>query len=439
MGRESAVRADGLTEPTEQTEPPPRRFLAAYRRLMDVPGFWRLASTGMASKLPSSMVGLSLLLLVARDHTYGTAGLAVSALAVGQGVTAPLRGRLVDRLASCPVLLGFLAAYLVAAALLVLVVSGGGPVGAILALATVMGASAPPVGVMMRSVWHRSMSSSPAAGLLATAMALDSSMMGTALISGPVLASWLSLSLSPVAPFAVVGLLTAASVGLLINSPGPQSRSAQPTRPSQPTRSARSTRSTRSARSGHWLGPLASAPLRRLMAADALFVMAVTAVDVVLPIYAREYHAAGFTGLYLGILSIGSVLGSLALGAVPTLLSHGPKVSVLLCVFAAGAGALTLASGMSPLVVLLACPLAGLVIGCTFAALRTTGGDLAPGGRITEAMSWLSSLDMVGGAVGAALFAHIAADQGSRAALLLIPAAALLAAAIGWNTRGRQP
>ncbi|MFD4474779.1 MFS transporter [Streptomyces sp. NPDC058471] len=433
MGRESAVRADGLTEPTEQTEPPPRRFLAAYRRLMDVPGFWRLASTGMASKLPSSMVGLSLLLLVARDHTYGTAGLAVSALAVGQGVTAPLRGRLVDRLASYPVLLGFLAAYLVAAALLVLVVSGGGPVRAILALATIMGASAPPVGVMMRSVWHRSMSSSSNAGLLATAMALDSSMMGTALISGPVLASWLSLLLSPVAPFAVVGLLTAASVGLLINSPGPPSRSAQPTRPSQPTRSARS------ARSGHWLGPLASAPLRRLMAADALFVMAVTAVDVVLPIYAREYHAAGFTGLYLGILSIGSVLGSLALGAVPTLLSHGPKVSVLLCVFAAGAGALTLASGMSPLVVLLACPLAGLVIGCTFAALRTTGGDLAPGGRITEAMSWLSSLDMVGGAVGAALFAHIAADQGSRAALLLIPAAALLAAAIGWNTRGRQP
>ncbi|WP_371749461.1 MFS transporter [Streptomyces sp. NBC_01283] len=424
MGRENAVCTDALTVPPEQTEPAPRRFLGAYRRLKDVPGFWRLASIGMASKLPSGMVGLSLLLLVARDHTYGTAGLAVSALAVGQGVTAPLRGRLVDRLAPCPVLLGFLTAYLMASALLVLVVSGGGSVGAIFALAAAMGASAPPVGVMMRSVWHRSMSSSSNAGLLATAMALDSSMMGAALISGPVLASWLSLSVSPVAPFAVVGLLTAASVGLLINSPGPPSRSAPP---------------TQSARFGHWLGPLTSAPLRRLLASDALFVMAVTAVDVVLPIYAREYHAAGFTGLYLGILSIGSVLGSLALGAVPTLLSHDRKVSVLLCVFAAGAGALTFASGLSPLAVLLACPLAGLVIGCTFAALRTTGGDLAPEERITEAMSWLSSLDMVGGALGAALFAHIAADQGSRVALLLVPAAALLAAAIGWNTRGRQP
>ncbi|MWA08870.1 hypothetical protein E5671_06740 [Streptomyces sp. BA2] len=173
-------------------------------------------------------------------------------------------------------------------------------------------------------------------------MALDSSMMGSALITGPLLASWLSLSVSPIAPFAVVALMTAAAVGLLSDSQGPPPRSA---------------------RSGHWLGPLASAPLRRLLVADALFVMAVTAVDVVLPIYAREYHADGFTGLYLGILSVGSVLGSLALGAVPNLLSRGPKISVLLCVFAAGTGTLTLATGVSPLAALLVCPPAGLVIG----------------------------------------------------------------------------
>ncbi|MFI6088178.1 MFS transporter [Streptomyces sp. NPDC051218] len=377
---------------------------------MDVPGFWRLTAIGMASKIPAAMIGLSLLLLVGHDDSYGAAGLAVSALALGQGVTAPLRGRLIDRYAPCPVLLSFLAAYLVATPLLVLVVRGGGSVAPILALAATMGASAPPVAVMMRSAWHRSTSSGPAnTGLLATAMALDSSMMGAALVMGPVLASWLSLAISPVMPFAAVALLTAAAVGLLINTPGPPSRPARP---------------------GHWLGPLTSAPLRRLLAADALFVMAVTAVDVVLPIYAQEYDAAEFTGLYLGVLSVSSVLGSLALGAVPQLLSRGPKISILLCAFAAGAGALTLVAGMSPLAALLVCPMAGLAIGCTFAALRATGGDLAPEGQVTETMSWLSSLDLVGGAMGAAVFAHIAAERGSRAALLLIPAVALLAAAI---------
>ncbi|MGW6022078.1 MFS transporter [Streptomyces sp. NPDC055099] len=387
---------------------------------MDVPGSWRLAVIGLTSKLPPSMVGLSLLLLVGRDHSYGAAGLAVSALAVGQGSTAPPRGRLIDRHAPRPVLLGLLAAHLTAVLLLLVVVRAGGSVAAILALAAALGASAPPVAVMMRPAWHRSTRGSrgsspggpPEGALLATAMALDSSMMGAALVTGPVLASWLSLSISPVAPFVVVVLLTAASIGLLTNTPGPSPGPARP---------------------GRRLGPLTSAPLRRLLAADALFVMAVTAVDVVLPIYARKHHAAGFTGLYLGALSVGSVLGSLVLGAVPKLLAHGSKVSVLLCVFAAGTGGLALTTGVSPLAVLLVCPLAGLVIGCTFAALRTTGGDLAPEGSITETMSWLSTFDMVGGAAGAAVFALIAAEDGGRTALMLIPGVALLAAAVAWS------
>ncbi|MFG2500584.1 MFS transporter [Streptomyces sp. NPDC048441] len=419
MGRSGSISAAstepaGSTGPTELLDAAPRRYLSSYHDLMDVPGFWRLAGIGLASKLPPSMAGLSLLLLVSRNHSYGTAGLAVSALAVGQGTTAPLRGRLIDRHAPRTVLLGCLAGYLTATVLLVLVVRGGGSVAAILGLAAVMGASAPPVAVMMRSVWHHSTDT----GTLATAMALDSSMMGTALITGPVLASWLSSSVSPVAPFAAVAVLTAGAVGLLISTPGPPPRSA---------------------RAGRRLGALSSAPLRRLLAADALFVMAVTALDVVLPIYAREYHAAGFTGLYLGVLSIGSVLGSLALGAVPNLLLAGPKTSVLLCGFAAGAVALALATRWSPLAVLLVCPLAGLVIGSVFATLRTAGGDLAPEGRVTETMAWLSSLDMVGGATGAAVFAYVAEVKGSRTALLLIPAVALSAAALGWNARTRKP
>jgi MFS family permease len=410
VGRQSSTGAD----PATPAEVAPRRFLSSYRDLMDVPGFWRLATVGMAAKLAPSMAGLSLLLLIGREHSYGTAGLAVSALAIGQGVTAPLRGRLIDRHAPRRVLLGCLSVYLTATSVLVLAARGGGSVPTILALAAAMGASAPPVAVMMRSLWLRSTDTVN----LRTAMALDSSMMGTALITGPVLASWLSLSVSPVLPFAVVTVLTVAAVCPLVNSAGPPSRTTRP---------------------GHWIVPLASAPLRRLLASNALFVSTVTAVDVVLPLYAREHHATGFTGLYLGVLSVGSVLGSLALGAIPSLLSRGPKISVLLCVFAWGTGALTVAAGVSPLAVLVVCPLAGLAIGCTFAALRTTGGDLAPEGRVTETMSWLSSLDLVGGAVGAAVFAHVAAGEGSRTALLLIPAIALLAAAIGWNTRTRKP
>ncbi|TGB08560.1 MFS transporter [Streptomyces sp. MZ04] len=132
------------------------------------------------------MAGLSLLLLVGRDYSYTTAGLAVGGSAIGQGLTAPLRGRLVDRYSPRPVLLTCLAGHLTATVLLLLAVRGGGSVATLLALAGAMGASAPPVAVMMRSAWRCSTGNRT----LATAMSLDSSMMGAALIGGPVLASW---------------------------------------------------------------------------------------------------------------------------------------------------------------------------------------------------------------------------------------------------------
>ncbi|GGX88140.1 MFS transporter [Streptomyces hiroshimensis] len=397
-------------EPAAATEPAPRRLLAGYRDLLGAPGFRRIAAAALASKLPAGMVPLSLLLLIGREYSYGVAGLAVSSLAVGEGLTAPLRGRLADRRSPRVVLPVCLAGYLTAGALLLLAVAHGVSAVAICCLTAVVGATVPPVGIMMRSVWF----ASAGARTLPTAMALDTTLTNAALITGPVLTGWLSLSVSGFAPFAAIAALMAGAVGVLTGFP----------------------LAPRPARPGHRAaGPLASAPLRRLMAAHGLFVVAITVVDVVLPLHAQASGAAGYAGLYLGAMSVGSILGSLALGAAPALLSRGPRISVLLCAFAAGAGLLALAARLSPLTVLLVCPVAGAVVGSAFGTLYTLAGDLAPEGRVTETMAWLSSLNQAGGAVGAAAGAHVAAAQGGGTALLLVPAVALLAAAIGWKTK----
>ncbi|MGW7410921.1 MFS transporter [Streptomyces sp. NPDC054863] len=182
---------------------------------MKVSGFWRIALLGLASKLPAGMLSLSLLLLVARHYSYGTAGLAVSSLAIGQGLTGPLRGRLVDRHSARTVLLSCLGVHLAALVLLLLAAYGRGATLTVLALAALAGATAPPVAVMMRTVWHPL--TDPRT--LATAMALDSALMGAALIVGPVLASWLSLSVSAAVPFLVVAVLATCVVGCLCHAP----------------------------------------------------------------------------------------------------------------------------------------------------------------------------------------------------------------------------
>ncbi len=278
---------------------------------------------------------------------------------------------------------------------------------------------------MMRAVWHRA--AGPAA--LGPAMALDSAMTGAALVVGPALAGRLGVSVSPLAPFLAVAVLSTGSVWLLAGLPttlGPAASGGP--RP-------RLFRRARQARSG---------PLRRLLAADALFVCAVTGMDVVLPRYAQEHGVAAYAGLYLGALSLGSVLGSLALGTVPALTAltvvsaRWHRVPLLLCAFAAGACVLACTVPLSPTAVLLLCPVAGFAVGSVFAALRTAGGDLAPEGRLTETMSWLNTCDLAGGAAGAALFAQAAVTGGAGAAPALVPLVAVAAAAVGRGAHRKE-
>ncbi|MFF3645618.1 MFS transporter [Streptomyces sp. NPDC002564] len=265
---------------------------------------------------------------------------------------------------------------------------------------------------MMRSIWR----SVTTASTLMTAMALDTSMMGAALIVGPAFASWLSLSLSPLLPYAAITAMTVVAVATTVTT----------TSVVLPTSTAPKS----------WLGPLSSSPLRRLLAADAIFVMAVTAMDVVLPIHARQEGAGELTGLYVGSLAAGSVIGSFALVTAARRLPRGLVLPLLLGLFTLGCGALAVAARLSPVVVLTVCPVAGLVTGSLFTVLRTAGGDLAPARQATETMSWLSTFDTVGGAAGAAMFASLAETTGGSTALALIPGLSVIAALASWRVQG---
>ncbi|HUN35633.1 MAG TPA: MFS transporter [Trebonia sp.] len=380
-----------------------------YRALMAVPGFWRIAAVGMASKLPLSMVSLSVLFLIGNSYSLADAGYVVGMLSVGGGITAPLRGRLIDRNSPRKVLRSFLAGYLLFAALLVLNTRDHGPLAATLVLSALFGASVPPVGITMRSVWR----SAAGGDTLPTAMALDATMTDIALICGPMIASFLSVEMSPVVPIALMAAFMVCAVTLL----------------------GKVEVGYRKGERGGWLSAVGSAPLRRLMVAYALFIVALTGAEILLPFYARESHAPVYSGLFMGAMSVGSIIGGLAVGAAPRVLSRGPRLSALLSVFAVGLVAIALAARVSPLVVLLVSPLTGVAIGSTFSTLYTLGGDLASDNRVTETMAWLSTINQAASALGAALAARADATVGSRTALLFVPVIVLATAVLGWRVR----
>ena len=73
--------------------------LSSYRSVLSRPGTLRFSMTGLVARLPISMTGLGIVLLVqpAAD-SYGVAGAVAAAFAVANAVVAIVMGRFVDRL-----------------------------------------------------------------------------------------------------------------------------------------------------------------------------------------------------------------------------------------------------------------------------------------------------------------------------------------------------
>lgn len=446
----------------------------SYARLLRVPAARGLALADVCARLPQGMVTITLLLVVAAHASMTTAGLAVTGYTLGQAVTGPARGRLADRrglavvCAACGglyavALLGLLAASLARA-----------PAVALTGAAAVAGVSCPPLSPGMRSLW-----SAHAPGpLRQAAFALDAAVFDLAYITGPVLASSLAAGLSPAAAVAVLLALTAAATVLIgpgligqglagrggaAGSRGPLRRKvdifARPGGQKYPP--YRSVPRTGAWRGGSRLGPLGSPALRGLLLTGALANLALSGTEVALTSYVRQHHALWASGPLLAEVSVGSIAGSLLLGAYAgrgaRAKGAGPsgerrRLPWLLAGYALGLAALAAAALRAPLVAV-AAPVAGLCLGPTLATLfglassavpaRTApGGDTADGtatggtapGGGTEAQAWLNSA-MNGGAAAGAALAGLAASQ---PVLALGLAAALAAAAAASSVRRRD-
>lgn len=388
---------------------PRSRLLAPYRAVLASPGAPRLALASLMAKWPISMFPISVLLLVPPRYSYAQAGAVVAVMLLANAVSSPVRGRQAARRGAGPVLRVCLAGYLAGIAGIGLCAVVGAPLPLLLGSALLMGAFFPPASILLRSHWtavDRDL------GGRSSANALESALMDLSLITGPVLAGWLSTSIAPVLPLVLIGALMALAVVLL---------TALPDRATVPSPAPEHT------------GRVLRAPLVMLFAAQLLFCAALAATEVSLPVYAQERNAASASGWLLAGLSTGSIVGALALGRL-----HGSRLTrlpVLLALLAAGTCAVGAAMSLRPLVVALVCVPAGLAIGSVFARFFTVLGTVTPPGSDHEVQGWANSMTTVGFAAGSFGGTALGEAFGTTALVFCAPVLALAAAALAASAR----
>jgi MFS family permease len=400
---------------------------ASYRELFAEPALRRLAWADVCARLPQGMVSVALLLVVAQHEPMTVAALAVAAYTLGQAVTGPLRGRLADRYGLIPVATVCALGY--AAALLALLVSAlsAGPAGSDIGAAALAGLLNPPLSPGLRSLW----SARAGPRLRQTAFALDAAVFDLAYITGPVLASVLATGLAPAAALGLMLALTVAAVITIARSSHPAPPPARRRRP------------------GSRLRPLRSRSLRELLLTAALANAALSATEVALIAYVRHHHALWASGPLLAEVSVGSIVGSLLLGARSAAPGIGGvseadgatrqfrRLPRLLSGYTGGLALLTVA-GLYPPLLAVAAPVAGLCLGSTLATLFGAAAGAAPDGSGNETQAWINSIMNGGAAAGAALAGFASSQPLLALALATAAAAAAAVSAVIASALGRS-
>jgi len=391
-----------------------------YRTILSLPGALAFSATGWVARLPISMVGLGLVLLVSSSTgSYGLAGSVSAAYVIAGALFAPVQARVVDRHGQhrvLPVLAGLNA---VAMGALIVAVRGGAPSPVPQLLAATTGAVGPLIGSYVRARWTHLLEGR---GELHTAYALEALLDEVVFMVGPPLVTFLATGVSPVA-----GLVVAVAAGVLGTLLLAAQRATEP--PAHPVR--------RGNRDKPRLGWAGLVPL--VVACFGLGTLFGSA-DVVVVAVASEAGQRAAAGLLIAGWATGSMLAALVLGMLRPR-SH-PLTRLRL-------GATALAATTLPLpfidhlgLLAVAVFLAGFATSPTLVAVTAVVERTVPPARLTEGMAWTSTGMSAGVAAGAALAGQVIDAAGGHAGFFVTVSAGILTAVVtaaGRRGRADQP
>jgi predicted MFS family arabinose efflux permease len=368
-------------------------MLTTYRDTLAHPGAALFSFTAVWSRLPLSMAGLGIVLLIQeRTGSFQEAGVMAAAYVLSGAAIGPLQGRLADRLGQGPVLWGVGAVYAGGIAAFLLAVDQGWAAPWPHACAVLAGLATPQTGSMVRARWSHAVDDRTS---LNTAFSIEAVLDEAVFIIGPVLVGSWALALQRATAPPAAG--RRASDGPALN----------------------------------WAG------LWPMVAVSVSLGIIFGSAEVIIAAFTKEQGQQGAAGVVLAVWAAGSLIAGVVVGALPRAENslHRLRASILV-----------LSVLFAPMAFLSDIPLltigmflGGFMISPTLIAMVNLVEREVPPSRLTEALTWTTTGMSVGVAPGAAVVGAVIDAHGASAGFLVPLVAGLAGSLVAWTRNASIP
>jgi hypothetical protein len=354
--------------------------LARYTSLLGQPVLRSAIVASIIGRLPIGIAGLAILLAAQQaSGSFATGGLTASCYVAGLAVLAPLLGRLIDRHGPRTTLLACAFAFPAALCALVAALLTPAPLIVSLACAVAAGASFPPITVCMRTFLKQRLKEE---GQLTAAFSMESVLIETIFILGPVLVALFVAVLSAAA--AVMFAAACACVGTLMFLRSPALREWR----------------IEQRRSASLFGPLAEPGFASLLIVILGYAIAFGLVEIATTAFATEAAQPAAAGVLLGIMSIGSAAGGLVYGSRSWGMPIARQFPITLMLMGLGVAPLALFAALWGFA--LWCLIAGIVMAPALIMQAMLVARIARAEHATEAFTWSTTSLLAGVGLGLA-------------------------------------
>jgi MFS family permease len=264
-----------------------------YREIFRIPGARGFSAASFVGRMPMSMVGLGVILVVsAATGKYAIAGAVAAVGSLCYAFAAPQVGRLADRLGQGRVLPPLAAAFAAGAVAFIACAQVRAPLWTLFVTGAMFMSAMPSLGSMVRSRWSFLLGDSP---LLHTAFSFESVADELIFVTGPAVVTLLATQVLPVAGIAVAAALAVTGTLLLAGQRGTEP-------PATPRR--------------HGDGrAITTAGMPVIMVIFVALGAMFGTIDISTVAFAAESHEKPLAGLILGTYALGSATGGLWYGA----------------------------------------------------------------------------------------------------------------------------